>query len=218
MCVCVCTCEYVYVHVHVHVHVHVYVLHRLITFSVHVHVLFGLISNLSLHFGCEHSISQQYLWVSFGHPILFVKYMQMYWKLNIWTPSFSKNNKFGHPIFKSWLIHWLWEFYFIHTYIWWSCCCWFTPALIALTLLWFDLHVSSKPFKICLLAKWLSICLNLSKPSIIFCYCTTTPFNTLWKDLKGRTIGLWYVCSESCFTFQRSLLSDSFLTFQNPSV
>ena len=68
-----------------------------------------------------------------------------------------------------------------------------------LTLLWFYL---SKPFKICLLAKWLSICLNLSKPSIIFCYCTTTPFNTLWKDLKGRKIGLWYVCSESCFTFQ----------------
>ena len=69
----------------------------------------------------------------------------------------------------------------------------------ALTLLWFYL---SKPFKICLLAKWLSICLNLSKPSTIFCYCTTTPFNTLWKDLKGRKIGLWYVCSESCFTFQ----------------
>ena len=55
---------------------------------------------------------------------------------------------------------------------------------------WFDL---SKPFKICLLAKWLSICLNLLKHSIIFCYCTTTPFNTLWKDLKGRTIGLWYI-------------------------
>ena len=69
----------------------------------------------------------------------------------------------------------------------------------ALTLLWFYL---SKPFKICLLAKWLSICLNLSKPSIIFCYCTTTPFKTLRKDLKGRKIGLWYVCSESCFTFQ----------------
>ena len=58
------------------------------------------------------------------------------------------------------------------------------------TLLWFDL---SKPFKICLLAKWLSICLNLLKHSIIFCYCTTTPFNTLWKDLKGRKIGLWYM-------------------------
>ena len=58
------------------------------------------------------------------------------------------------------------------------------------------------PFKICLLAKWLSICLNLLKHSIIFCYCTTTPFKTLWKDLKGRKIGLWYVCSESCFTFQ----------------
>ena len=70
---------------------------------------------------------------------------------------------------------------------------------ITLTLLWFYL---SKPFKICLLAKWLSICLNLSKPSIIFCYCTTTPFKTLRKDLKGRKIGLWYVCSESCFTFQ----------------
>ena len=40
-----------------------------------------------------------------GHPVLFVKHMQMYWKLNIWTPSFSKNNKSGHPIFKSWLIH-----------------------------------------------------------------------------------------------------------------
>ena len=48
------------------------------------------------------------------------------------------------------------------------------------------------PFKICLLAKWISIFLNLLKHSIIFCYCTTTPFNTLWKDLKGRTIGLWY--------------------------
>ena len=71
--------------------------------------------------------------------------------------------------------------------------------LLLLTLLWFYL---SKPFKICLLAKWLSICLNLLKHSIIFCYCTTTPFNTLWKDLKGRKIGLWYVCSESCFTFQ----------------
>ena len=58
-----------------------------------------------------------------------------------------------------------------------------------LTLLWFDL---SKSFKICLLAKWLSIFLNLLKHSIIFCYCTTTPFNTLWKDLKGRQIGLWY--------------------------
>ena len=57
-------------------------------------------------------------------------------------------------------------------------------------LLWFDL---SKSFKICLLAKWLSICLNLLKHSIIFCYCTTTPFNTLWKDLKGRKIGLWYI-------------------------
>ena len=59
----------------------------------------------------------------------------------------------------------------------------------ALTLLWFDL---SKSFKICLLAKWLSIFLNLLKHSIIFCSCTTTPFNTLWKDLKGRKIGLWY--------------------------
>ena len=68
-----------------------------------------------------------------------------------------------------------------------------------LTLLWFHF---SKPFKICLLAKWLSIFLNLLKHSIIFCCCTTTPFNTLWKDLKGRKIGLWYVCSESCFTFQ----------------
>ena len=48
------------------------------------------------------------------------------------------------------------------------------------------------PFKICLLAKWLSIFLNLLKHSIIFCYCTTTPFNTLWNDLKGRQIGLWY--------------------------
>ena len=64
-----------------------------------------------------------------------------------------------------------------------------TIIITRLTLLWFDL---SKSFKICLLAKWLSIFLNLLKHSIIFCYCTTTPFNTLWKDLKGRKIGLWY--------------------------
>ena len=69
----------------------------------------------------------------------------------------------------------------------------FRAVNVCLTLLWFDL---SKPFKICLLAKWLSICLNLLKHSIIFCNCTTTPFNTLWKDLKGRKIGLWY-CSEN---------------------
>ena len=66
------------------------------------------------------------------------------------------------------------------------------------------------------------------KHSIIFCYCTTTPFNTLWKDLKGRKIGLWYTLMiKVCLfrelfhpfkTFHRSLLSDSFLTFQNPSV
>ena len=47
--------------------------------------------------------------------------------------------------------------------------------------------------------------INMSEPFKTlhnFCYCTTTPFKTLRKDLKGRKIGLWYVCSESCFTFQ----------------
>ena len=53
--------------------------------------------------------------------------------------------------------------------------------IMVLTLLWFDL---SKSFKICLLAKWLSIFLNLLKHSIIFCYCTTTPFNTLTPVIK----------------------------------
>ena len=59
----------------------------------------------------------------------------------------------------------------------------FVCTFLSLTLLWFDL---SKSFKICLLAKWLSIFLNLLKHSIIFCY---------WKDLKGtcRQIGLWYI-------------------------
>ena len=77
--------------------------------------------------------------------------------------------------------------YFVHEY-------WYSTHSLNPPMVW--------PFKICLLAKWLSKCMNLLKHSIIFCYCTTTPFNTLWKDLKGRKIGLWYVCSESCFTFQ----------------
>ena len=33
--------------------------------------------------------------------------MQKYCKLKFWTPCFSKNNKFGHPVSKSWLILWL---------------------------------------------------------------------------------------------------------------
>ena len=61
-----------------------------------------------------------------------------------------------------------------------------TPNVFAaLTLLWFDL---SKSFKICLLAKWLSIFLNLLKHSIIFCYCTTTPFNTLAQLVEPRHV------------------------------
>ena len=60
---------------------------------------------------------------------------------------------------------------------------------MALTLLWFYL---SKPFKICLLAKWLSM--------------MSEPFKTLHNFLL-----LHY------HTFQYPL-SDSFLTFQNPSV
>ena len=74
------------------------------------------------------------------------------------------------------------------------------------------------PFKIWLLAKWLSICLNLLKHSIIFCYCTTTPFKTLWKDLKVEKLGYGMFVQRvvSPFkTFHRSLLSDSFLTFQS---
>ena len=34
-------------------------------------------------------------------PVLFVKHMPKYWNLNILTPSFSKSNEFGRPIFKS---------------------------------------------------------------------------------------------------------------------
>ena len=39
--------------------------------------------------------------------------------------------------------------------------------------------LSFKTFQNLLTGKMAIKCMNLSKPSIIFCYCTTTPFNTL---------------------------------------
>ena len=51
--------------------------------------------------------------------------------------------------------------------------------LALLTLLWFDL---SKPFKICLLAKWLSICLNLLKTLHNF---LLLHYHTFQYPLKG---------------------------------
>ena len=88
------------------------------------------------------------------------------------------------------------------------------------------------------------LCLNLLKHSIIFCYCTTTG-TTLWKVEKLGYGSLWMIMEVEIYfylqcydkgvfvqrvvspskTFQKfhthshsSLLSDSFLTFQNPSL
>ena len=59
------------------------------------------------------SISQQYLQESFGRPICSMDtlfficktHAKKHWKLNMWTPWFSKNDKFRSLILKSWHIH-----------------------------------------------------------------------------------------------------------------